>query len=149
MAEEASTAAASAGESIRHAGEEARERGREMKHGLWSALEEQPLAMGAAAFGLGLIGGIVLPSTRLEDRTMGAASRALKEEVREEAGDVARRGKAVAEDAAETAKDEMKSAAGSVKSTAEKRAREEGLDAEGLKERSAEVKDGVKERAGD
>lgn len=149
MADQASSAAADAGESLRRTGEAARERGREMKRGLWSALEEQPLAMGAAAFGLGLIGGIVLPSSRLEDRKMGAASRALKDELAEEARDVARSGKAVAKEAAETAKEDVESAAADVKSTAEERAREEGLDAEGLKERSADVKDSVKDRAGD
>lgn len=149
MADQASTAAASAGESVRRTGAAAGERGRQMGRGLWSALEEQPLAMGAAAFGLGLVGGIVLPSTRLEDRKMGAASRALKDEVGEEARDVARSGKAVAKEAAETAKEEVKSTAGDVKSAAEQRAREEGVDAEGLKERSAEVKDEVKDRAKD
>jgi ElaB/YqjD/DUF883 family membrane-anchored ribosome-binding protein len=54
-------------------------------------IDERPLAVAAAALGLGLLAGFLLPRTRAEDRLMGEASDHLKEQAR----DVAERGKEV------------------------------------------------------
>lgn len=132
--------------------EEASYRGRQLKRGFWSAMEEQPLAMGAVAFGLGLASGLAAPSTRLEDRVMGDAADSLKDEaktVAREAGESAQR---VAADTARAAKREadrqniagnleesVRNVAAEAKSAAKRSAREEELDSEGMKDRAAEM----------
>lgn len=64
---------------------------------LTEAIEEHPLAVGAAALGLGLLAGALLPETSQEDRWMGEASDDVARQAREMATDAARRGKDVAE----------------------------------------------------
>ena len=46
------------------------------------AYEEQPLALGALAFGLGLASGLAVPSSALEDRAVGERVDRLKEDAR-------------------------------------------------------------------
>lgn len=176
-----SDAASSATDSARDAGsdlgdrastatDEARDRARwaarKTKRGFWRAMDEQPLAMAAVAFGLGVAGGLSAPTTDAEDRAMGDASDALKERVKEEAKDVASSAKAVAKDAAEAAKEEarrqdiagdasdaigdLKDSAARVaaeaKETAKARADEEDLDGDGLKDRAEKATDDAQRR---
>lgn len=129
--------------------EQARRRGRQMKRGLRSTMEEQPLAVGAVAFGLGLAGGIAAPRTRLEDRTMGGAADAVKEEAK----DVAESGREVVKETARAAgrqaerqgagalEESAQRVAEEAKETARKRAREEDVDPEGMKKRASRTKD--------
>lgn len=143
-------------ESLRHSADDvegtARYRARQAKRGFREALDEHPMALGAVAFGLGLAGGLAAPSTRLEDRVMGDAARAVKDEAKEEVKDIAEGARHVAEDAARAAKDEAdrsdvvgdlnesaKRVASEAKRAAKDRAASEDLDAEGMKARGRQT----------
>ena len=69
------------------------ERGR---RGLEEALNEYPLAVGAAAMAAGVLAGLLLPGTRAEDRLMGEQSERLKDQAKEAGQDLLQRGKDVA-----------------------------------------------------
>jgi hypothetical protein len=71
------------------------------------AMDESPLAVGAACLGLGLMAGLLLPHTRQEDRLMGDASDRLKRRAKETAKEAVQRGRHVAEATAGAALDEM------------------------------------------
>lgn len=70
------------------------------------AIEEYPLAIGAACLGLGLLGGLLIPRSRREDEWMGEASDELKSQARSTGKEVYERGKHVAEATAAAAMDE-------------------------------------------
>ena len=148
--------ASSAGHEASH---KAKQGARKAKSGFWSALEEQPLGMAAVAFGLGVAGGLSVPTTEVEDRVMGDAADSVKREAKETAKDAASSAKAVAKDAARAARDEadrqdvvgdMKQSveriAAEARETAEQRARQEDLDADGLKDRAEEAGENVRRR---
>ena len=148
------------GDRLQRAKSEARGGARRAQHGFRSALEEQPMALGALAFGLGLASGLAAPTTRKEDELMGRASDAVKREAKETARDAAESAKHVAKESARAAKEEAdrqdvvgdlkesgRRIAAEAKETAKERAREEGLDPEGLKERASEGSDRVRDRA--
>jgi len=149
-----------------HAAERAREevghRSRQAKRGFRSAMEEQPLALGAVAFGLGLASGLSVPTTRLEDETMGHASDVMKDEVRTVAKDVKEDAKAVAKDAMRSAKEEAdrqgvgedlkhsaREIAAEAKQTAKARSEERNLEPGGMKERASEAMERTRERGTD
>jgi len=71
------------------------------------ALDESPLAVGAAVLGLGLIAGLALPPTRSEDRWMGEAADHAKRQVRRQGRQALQRGQRAAGAAVEAAADEM------------------------------------------
>ena len=93
-----------------HAGESmedrVRHRGQQARHGFWSMLEENPLALGAVALGIGLASGLSVPSTRLEDRALGHASDAFEDEARRVGERAVERARHVAGEAAATAMEE-------------------------------------------
>jgi ElaB/YqjD/DUF883 family membrane-anchored ribosome-binding protein len=103
--ETASQVSERAGEMARHAGEEVREQATRAGQGIASFVEEQPLAAGAILFGAGLAAGLITPSTRWEDETMGRTADTVKEEGRELARGAAEGARAVADEAVETAKE--------------------------------------------
>lgn len=134
---------------------------RRAKRGFSSALEEQPLALGAVAFGLGLASGLAAPTTRVEDEAMGELSDAVLKETKSVARDAASSARDVAEDAARAAKREadrqdvvgdLKDSARAIgeeaKETARRRAAEEDVDAEGMKRRTAEATSRAREKVG-
>lgn len=133
---------------------------RDAKRGFRSLMEDQPLAIGAIAFGLGLAGGLAAPTTRWEDETMGDAADAVKDSAKDAVTDAADSARDVAADTAAAVKDEAerqgvvddleqsaKQIADRATETARRRAAEEDLDAEGMKTRGEEAKDEVNERA--
>lgn len=133
---------------------------RDAKRGFRSLMDEQPLAVGAIAFGLGLAGGLAAPTTRWEDETLGDAADAVKGGAKDAVSDAARSARDVAADTAAAAKDEAerqdvtgdlersaKQIADRATETARRRAAEEDLDAEGMKARGAEAKDEASRRA--
>ena len=75
-----------AGGAVRHRAGAARRRaagtGRDMRHGLDSLIEDQPLVLGAIAMALGAAVGGALPRSRVEDRMFGAQSDRAMETVR-------------------------------------------------------------------
>lgn len=86
--------------------ERARHRGRQARRGFWSMLEDNPLALGAVAFGIGLASGMSVPSSRIEDRVMGRASDTLEDEAKRVGERTAEQAKHVAREAAATAMEE-------------------------------------------
>lgn len=138
-------------------GEQARRRGTQVKHGFWSAMEEQPLVVGAVAFGLGLASGLATPASSWEDKTMGSTADSLKDDVRETVSDATEVATEVAEDTIDAAKEEAdrqtvtgdlsESAhrvADQAKETAKQRWHEESGD---LKERAEQAGGGPEERS--
>lgn len=101
------------------------------------AVDEAPLAVGAAFLGLGLIAGLALPRTRAEDEWMGEASDEFKDRARHAGEEIVERGQHVAQ--------------ATVSATAEE-AKRQGLTAEQLGEKLAKSIDKVErvaERAAD
>jgi hypothetical protein len=66
--------------------------------------KENPLGLGLGALGAGFIAGLLLPSTSVEDDTIGPLADDVKAKVKETGQEAVERGKQVAEEAAETAK---------------------------------------------
>lgn len=76
--------------------------------------EDNPIGLAVGAFAAGFLGGILLPETDVEARTLGPAARDLRERAMEAGEEAYDRGKEVAKDAAEEAQ-----------KTAQERAKEE------------------------
>lgn len=102
--------ASDAGGRLRARGRQVRTRGRERARraasGFWELMEDNPLAAGAAVFGVGLVAGLSVRSSSLEDRLMGDAADTLKGEARVASRDLALKGKVVAKEAARAAREE-------------------------------------------
>lgn len=105
------------GRSARFVGRQARQRGSQMQHQLQQgytysrdaisdAMDDYPLAAGAAFLGLGLLLGFALPRTHYEDEMMGETSDELKHHAKETGKEAAQRAKHVAEATAAAAMDE-------------------------------------------
>jgi ElaB/YqjD/DUF883 family membrane-anchored ribosome-binding protein len=92
--------------------------------------EERPLALGLGFLAIGVVAGMLLPSTRKEDELVGPTRDRLVNRSREVAEDVVDRGKQVARTAYDVAARE---------------AREQGLTPEALKEKTKTVASQVKE----
>jgi len=74
--------------------------------GFWETMEERPLALGAAAIALGVVAGLMIPSTRKEDELMGETRDRLMERAKEVGGEALEKGKQVAHVAVDTLKEE-------------------------------------------
>jgi ElaB/YqjD/DUF883 family membrane-anchored ribosome-binding protein len=79
---------------------------RRARRGIAHQMDENPLAIGAAAFALGVAAGSLLPSSRWEDETMGEARDTLVREAKETGRETLDEVKEVAAAATEAAKDE-------------------------------------------
>lgn len=99
-----------------HIAEETRYRTHRVEDRFQGALQETPLALGAAAVALGLAAGLSAPATRKESEFMGGARDQLVERAREVAGETTEKVQRVAE----RAMDEAQTTAGEA-------AREQGL----------------------
>ena len=146
------------GERASHLKDEAGEKARRARSGLERFSQEQPMVMGAIAFGLGLAAGLAAPSTHLEEELLGEKAarvkqsaksglhevkddaRELVEEVKDVAGEALRVGRDSArEHANESLAMRAAHAIDSAKEAAGEAARREGLDPAGLKERVRET----------
>jgi hypothetical protein len=107
VAETAGTARERASELSWQARERARYRARQARVGFWETMEERPLALGAAAIALGVVAGLMIPSTRKEDELMGETRDRLMERAKEVGGEALEKGKQVATVAVDTLKDEV------------------------------------------
>ncbi len=74
--------------------------------GFWQGMEERPLAIGAAALALGVVAGLLVPSTRKEDELMGETRDQLMDRARELGEEALDKGKQVASVAVDTLKEE-------------------------------------------
>jgi hypothetical protein len=73
---------------------------------LSDGFDQYPIVTGAACLGLGLLAGLILPTTRRENELMGDASDQLKEQVTETGKDMLQRGQQMASAAASAATEE-------------------------------------------
>lgn len=147
----------------------ARRGARRAREGFLGFMDENPLAAGALAFGLGLAGGVSAPSTDWEDERLGETARAVKDEARRVAKDATRRAKHVGEEAARAARQEVehqrqdtgplqvaveqvkrsaREVGDAAREAARDRAESESLTAEGLKRDAREAGRRVRERSG-
>lgn len=149
---------------------DAKDRARDTAHRAQDNLQrlsrEQPLALGAITFGIGLAAGLAAPTTRWEDEHLGPVSDRVKDAAREtahDAGDVAKDIASEAKQIAGEAKDSIEesaretegrsigdrigSAVDRAKETAVYAAGERGLDREGLRERGRDVAESAREHA--
>ena len=67
--------------------------------------QENPLGLAIGAAAIGFIGGLLIPSTRVEDEKIGPMADQVKEKARETGQEALERGKDVAQQAAQSAKD--------------------------------------------
>jgi len=58
----------------------ARNGGRQIRNGVSGMMEDNPMVLGAVAFGLGLASGLAVPSSDVEDRLVGDTAETLKDE---------------------------------------------------------------------
>jgi hypothetical protein len=103
----AGTAREKASELGWQAREQARYRTRQARVGFWETMEERPLALGAAAIALGVVAGLMIPSTRKEDELMGETRDRLMERAKEVGEEALEKGKQVANVAVDTLKEEV------------------------------------------
>jgi gas vesicle protein len=158
----ASDRAHRAGEAASRARERAGEMAGRARDGFGRTLDDQPLALGAVAFGLGIASGIVAPPSRWEDERLGRTADRIKDEARRtghEAADSARRVASETREAVrdvvqpEQLKDEvtgrLKQVAQEARDTAKQVIRDsaerEGLAGEGLRDRARDAADRVRE----
>jgi hypothetical protein len=91
-----------------------------------SAANDNPLGIVIGGAAIGLLAGLLLPRTRVEDERLGPLADTLRDEVVAAGREAAERGKSVAKRAGEAAVDASKSAANSqgraLKTTAQERA---------------------------
>jgi hypothetical protein len=162
VGDRASDARAWASERMHRAGDRAGAVAGRARHGLDRTLEDQPLALGAVAFGLGLASGVAVPPTRWEDERLGHTADRVKDEARRtgrEAADGARRvasetGAAVRdvmerEGLKDEVTDHLKQVAQQARDAAKQAARDaadrEGLTGSGLRDRAREATERVRE----
>jgi ElaB/YqjD/DUF883 family membrane-anchored ribosome-binding protein len=83
--------------------------GGDVKQGAQQAVgiaKENPLGLAIGATAVGFVAGLLIPSTRIEDERIGPMADQVKDQAKEMGQEAVERGKHVAEQAAETVKDE-------------------------------------------
>lgn len=107
VAGKAAQVAQKIGDSAKKLGENARLRTEQLGSNFVQMVKDHPWFTGAASFCLGVLGGLIFPSTRSEDRVLGSArekvrqkAQEIKEEARESAQRVVEETKRVAEEEA-------------------------------------------------
>jgi ElaB/YqjD/DUF883 family membrane-anchored ribosome-binding protein len=68
--------------------------------------QENPLGLAIGAMAVGFVGGLLVPSSRMEDEKIGPMADQMKDQLRESGQEALERGKQVAQSAAETAREE-------------------------------------------
>lgn len=120
------------------------------RRGFEDALNEYPLASAAAALAAGVLTGLLLPGTRVEDRVMGEQASRLKDQAKDAGQDLLERGKEAASNTANTVAgeaerqgmapgsliDKVKHVVQDAAEAARESARREGLDDLGAKAKS-------------
>lgn len=108
QAEQAAAQAQQQMEELRHTAEL---RARQAKRTFWNTMEENPLAVGAAALALGTIVGLVIPATRYENELMGETRDRLVDEAKSTAQEAVEKAKVMAGEAGQAAKEAAKETA--------------------------------------
>ena len=89
-----------------------------------SVAEENPLGLAVGAIAVGVLAGMLLPATRVEDERIGEFADDVKERAKETGQEALEHGKQVAQDAVETAKDSAQSHGEELRETAKEQAQE-------------------------
>jgi ElaB/YqjD/DUF883 family membrane-anchored ribosome-binding protein len=87
----------------------------EMKQGARRArgiAQENPLGLAIGAVAVGFVGGLLIPSTRVEDEKIGPMAEQVKDKAKETGQEAMERGKEAARQAADTAKETMQQPSG-------------------------------------
>jgi len=82
--------------------------GQDVKQGAQKAAgvaQENPLGLALAGVAVGVLAGMLIPSTRVEDEKIGHIADQVKDQVKENGGEALESGKQVAQDAAQSAKE--------------------------------------------
>ena len=74
--------------------------------------QENPLGLAIGALAVGFVGGLLIPSTRVEDEKIGPMADQVKEKAKETGQEAMDRGKEAARQAADTAKEAVQQPAG-------------------------------------
>jgi ElaB/YqjD/DUF883 family membrane-anchored ribosome-binding protein len=74
--------------------------------------QENPLGLAIGAVAVGFVGGLLVPSTRVEDEKIGPMADQMKEKARETGQEAMERGKEAARQAADTAKETVQQPSG-------------------------------------
>jgi gas vesicle protein len=107
VVETAREKAASLEEEAARVKERARVRVRDAKIGFWQTLDEKPLVVGAAAIAVGLVAGLLIPTTERENEVLGDKRDEMLRRAQEKGREVVTKGKHVAQVAVETLKTEV------------------------------------------
>jgi gas vesicle protein len=92
--------------------------------------ERNPLGLAVGAAALGFVAGLLIPSTQMENKSMGEMSDRVVDAAKETASDAVERGKQVAQEATETAKESGKEQGRELASNLQERAQESGTPSE-------------------
>ncbi len=126
------------------------ERGRER---IEEVSQEHPLAMGVGCAALGMLAGLLIPRTRVEDERMGAHAEEFKRQVRRTGNNLMEEAKDIASDTAQAAREEMQRqgvtsehvsdkasrVAGDIRNSATESAKNEGLTTDDLGKKAESV----------
>jgi ElaB/YqjD/DUF883 family membrane-anchored ribosome-binding protein len=74
--------------------------------------QENPLGLAIGALAVGFVGGLLIPSTRVEDEKIGPMAEQVKDKAKETGQEAMERGKEAARQAADTAKETMQQPSG-------------------------------------
>jgi Protein of unknown function (DUF3618) len=89
--------------------------GAEVKQGALRAkgvAQENPLGLAIGALAIGFVGGMLIPSTRVEDEKIGPMADQVKDKAKETGQEAMERGKEAARQAADTAKETVQQPSG-------------------------------------
>jgi gas vesicle protein len=95
--------------------------GRQVKRAAGVA-QENPLGLALGGVAVGVIAGLLLPTSRVEDEKIGPMADQVKDQIKETGEEAMERGKDVAQQAAETAKEAGQQHAEELKGSAQERA---------------------------
>jgi ElaB/YqjD/DUF883 family membrane-anchored ribosome-binding protein len=84
--------------------------------------QENPLGLAIGAAAVGFLGGLLVPTSRMEDEKIGPMAEQVREQVKETGQEALERGKEVAQSAAETAREEAGRQRGELAENARERA---------------------------
>jgi gas vesicle protein len=93
--------------------------------------EENPLGLAIGAAAVGFVGGLLVPSTQVEDEKIGPAADQVKEKAKETGQEALERGKQVAQQAAEAAREAGQEQADELRSSAQQKVSEAQDEARG------------------
>ena len=95
--------------------------GRQVKRAAGVA-QENPLGLALGGVAVGVIAGLLVPSSRVEDEKIGPVADQVKDQIKETGQEAVERGKEVAQQAAETAKEAGREHAEELRDSAQDRA---------------------------